>query len=73
MECPNCSAWLVAHRTAGVLQCHHCGHTLPTPAACPGCGRDATLTPVGPGVERITEEVAELLPAARRLIMASDT
>ncbi|MGH7078706.1 MAG: replication restart helicase PriA, partial [Acetobacteraceae bacterium] len=73
MECPNCSAWLVAHRSAGVLQCHHCGHTLQTPACCPGCGREATLTPVGPGVERITEEVAELLPAARRLIMASDT
>ncbi|MGH7159809.1 MAG: replication restart helicase PriA, partial [Acetobacteraceae bacterium] len=73
MECPNCSAWLVAHLSAGVLQCHHCGHTLPTPARCPGCGREATLTPVGPGVERITEEVAELLPGARRLIMASDT
>ncbi|MGH7084826.1 MAG: replication restart helicase PriA, partial [Acetobacteraceae bacterium] len=65
MECPNCSAWLVAHRSAGVLQCHHCGHTLPTPSLCPGCGREAGLTPVGPGVERITEEVAELLPAAR--------
>ncbi|MGH7103809.1 MAG: replication restart helicase PriA [Acetobacteraceae bacterium] len=73
MECPNCAAWLVEHRRVGVLQCHHCGHTLPTPPLCPGCGKEAGLTPVGPGVERITEEVAELLPAARRLIMASDT
>ncbi|MGH7068374.1 MAG: replication restart helicase PriA [Acetobacteraceae bacterium] len=77
MECPNCSAWLVEHRRApmlpGVLQCHHCGHTLATPPACPACGKEASLTPVGPGVERITEEISGLLPSARRLIMASDT
>ncbi|MGH7120733.1 MAG: replication restart helicase PriA [Acetobacteraceae bacterium] len=73
LECPNCSAWLVEHRTAGLLQCHHCGHTEPLPPACPACGAEASLTPVGPGVERITEETARLLPAARRLIMASDT
>ena len=29
--------------------------------------------PVGPGVERITEEAAALFPDARRLVMASDT
>jgi primosomal protein N' (replication factor Y) len=28
---------------------------------------------VGPGVERVTEEVATLFPEARRLVMASDT
>ena len=27
----------------------------------------------GPGVERITEEAIALFPAARRLVMASDT
>ncbi len=32
-----------------------------------------SLTPVGPGVERITEEAAQLFPEARRLVMASDT
>ncbi len=73
LECPNCSAWLVEHRAARLLQCHHCGHTLPLPPVCPACGAQASLTPIGPGVERITEEVAALLPAARRLIMASDT
>ncbi len=73
LECPNCSAWLVEHRGAGFLQCHHCGHTLSPPPACPACGATASLTPVGPGVERIMEETAALLPGARRLIMASDT
>jgi primosomal protein N' (replication factor Y) len=31
------------------------------------------MAPIGPGVERITEEAAELFPDARRLVMASDT
>ena len=26
MRCPNCTAWLVEHRCARRLQCHHCGH-----------------------------------------------
>jgi primosomal protein N' (replication factor Y) len=77
MQCPNCTAWLVEHRTpayAGeVLQCHHCGHAEPVPPLCPSCGAERSLVPVGPGVERITEEAAEAFPVARRLVMASDT
>lgn len=73
MQCPQCTAWLVEHRARRVLQCHHCGHTLPIPEACPACGALHSLTPVGPGVERITEEVARTFPEARRLVMASDT
>ena len=73
MQCPNCTAWLVEHRARRVLQCHHCGHTVPIPEECPACQEKRSLTPVGPGVERITEEAASLFPDARRLVMASDT
>ena len=73
MQCPNCTAWLVEHRQRGLLQCHHCGHAEPIPPACPACGAEHSLVPVGPGVERITEEVAAAFPDARRLVMASDT
>jgi primosomal protein N' (replication factor Y) (superfamily II helicase) len=73
MACPNCTSWLVEHRARHVLQCHHCGHTVPIPAVCPECGAEASLVAVGPGVERITEEAAEAFPEARRLVMASDT
>jgi len=73
IECPNCTAWLVEHRARHELQCHHCGHAIAIPQQCPACGAANTLTPVGPGVERITEEATELFPAARRLVMASDT
>ena len=73
LACPNCTAWLVEHRARRELTCHHCGHTEATPPACPVCKAENTLAPIGPGVERITEEAAELFPAARRLVMASDT
>src|SRR5579859_126992 len=73
MQCPNCTAWLVEHRARRSLQCHHCGHAIPILEECPACSARDTLTPVGPGVERITEEAAALFPDARRLVMASDT
>ncbi len=73
MQCPNCTAWLVEHRGRGVLQCHHCGQAEPIPPLCPTCGAAHSLTPIGPGVERITEEAAARFPDARRLVMASDT
>jgi primosomal protein N' (replication factor Y) len=73
MQCPNCTAWLVEHRTRNQLLCHHCGHTIPIPLECPACAAKDSLTPVGPGIERITEEAALMFPEARRLIMASDT
>ncbi len=73
LACPNCTAWLVEHRALKKLACHHCGHNEPIPPACPVCKAEATLAPIGPGVERITEEVAALFPEARRLVMASDT
>ncbi len=73
MQCPNCTAWLVEHRSRRQLQCHHCGHAIPIPDLCPACGAAHSLAPVGPGVERITEESAALFPEARLLVMASDT
>ncbi len=73
LACPNCTAWLVEHRARRVLTCHHCGHTEGVPPECPVCHAEGTLAPIGPGVERITEEVAALFPEARRLVMASDT
>ncbi len=73
MQCPNCTAWLVEHRARRSLACHHCGHTEPIPEACPSCGAAHSLVPIGPGVERITEEAEAAFPEARLLVMASDT
>jgi primosomal protein N' (replication factor Y) len=73
LECPNCTAWLVEHRLLGQLQCHHCGHAEQLPALCPNCGEAHSFVPCGPGIERLSEEVALRFPKARLGVMASDT
>jgi primosomal protein N' (replication factor Y) len=55
------------------LACHHCGHVMPPPKACPECGEEDSLVACGPGVERIADEVAALFPDARTAIVTSDT
>ena len=72
-QCPNCTAWLVEHRFSRRLACHHCGHETPPPATCPECGEPDCLVACGPGVERIADEVAEILPEARVAVATSDT
>ncbi len=72
-KCPNCSAWLVEHRLSSRLACHHCGFEGPVPEQCPECGENDCLVACGPGVERIADEVATLLPDARVAIATSDT
>ncbi|MHA1569251.1 MAG: replication restart helicase PriA, partial [Alphaproteobacteria bacterium] len=73
LHCPNCTAWLVEHRLAGRITCHHCGHNLPIPESCPECGEADALVACGPGVERVAEEAAARFPSARAEIMTSDT
>lgn len=72
-QCPNCTAWMVEHRLIRRLQCHHCGHVMPPPRACPECGEENSLVACGPGVERIADEVKLLFPEARSAIVTSDT
>ena len=73
IECPQCTAWMVEHRLTRRLLCHHCGFATPPPPACPACGAADALVPCGPGVERVAEEVARILPAARVALVTSDT
>jgi primosomal protein N' (replication factor Y) len=72
-QCPNCTAWMVEHRLVHRLACHHCGHVMPPPDACPECGEQDSLVACGPGVERIADEVAALFPDARTATVTSDT
>ena len=73
IQCPNCTAWMVEHRLVHRLACHHCGHVMPPPRACPECSDEDSLVACGPGVERIADEVALRFPAARTAIVTSDT
>jgi primosomal protein N' (replication factor Y) len=72
LACPNCDAWLVDHRFRRRLVCHHCGYSMPPPEQCPKCSASGSFVAVGPGVERLEQEAAELFPGARILVLSSD-
>ena len=71
-SCPNCDAWLVDHRFRKQLVCHHCGFGMPYPPQCPHCQAANSFAAIGPGVERLEEEVRALFPTARVLVLSSD-
>jgi primosomal protein N' (replication factor Y) len=73
LQCPSCTAWLVEHRLAGRLQCHHCGFTTRPPTTSPSCGDTDSVAVCGPGVERIAVVAATLFPDAKIEIITSDT
>ena len=70
--CEECDARMVEHRFLKRLMCHQCGETVPIPTVCPSCGAEDRLAPVGPGVERLTEEAVALFPEARVATLSSD-
>ena len=73
MTAPDTDSWLVEHRYTGRLVCHLTGFTMVRPKHCPSCGAEDSLVSVGPGVERVEEEVRQLFPEARTAVFSSDT
>ncbi len=70
--CDHCDARMVEHRFLKRLMCHQCGETKPMPTVCPSCQAEDRLSAVGPGVERMGEEVSALFPDARIAVLSSD-
>mgnify|MGYP003646809844 CR=1 FL=1 len=73
LTAPDTDSWLVEHRYTGRLVCHLTGFTMARPKTCPSCGALDSLVAVGPGVERVEEEVRALFPEARTAVFSSDT
>jgi primosomal protein N' (replication factor Y) len=73
MTAPDTDSWLVEHRYTGRLVCHLTGFSMKKPERCPHCGARDSLASVGPGVERVEEEVRSLFPEARVEVFSSDT
>lgn len=73
LTAPDTDSWLVEHRYTGRLVCHLTGFSMPRPKLCPSCGAEESLVSVGPGVERVEEEVRQLYPEARVAVFSSDT
>ena len=70
--CDHCDARMVEHRFLKRLMCHQCGETKPLPTVCPSCQAEDRLSAVGPGVERMGEEITALFPDARVAVLSSD-
>ncbi len=70
--CPDCQTSLVEHRFRRALMCHQCGHLERVPQRCPACAAEETLSAIGPGIERLAEEVTALFPEARKIALSSD-
>jgi len=73
MQSPDTQSWLVEHKYSGRLVCHLTGFWMPKPAACPNCLTPDSFVSIGPGVERVDEEVRALFPDKRIEIFSSDT
>ncbi len=73
IKAPHTDSYLVEHRFSGRLVCHLTGYSRPKPDACPSCAAPGSLHPIGPGVERLADEVATLFPQKRCEVFSSDT
>ena len=73
LQCDNCASWLVLHHKKKILSCHHCGFNVSIDKGCSNCNDKNNLKYIGPGVERVGEELNCIFPQAKIQIMSSDT
>jgi primosomal protein N' (replication factor Y) (superfamily II helicase) len=73
LSAPGTDSWLVEHKSTGRLVCHLTGFSMKKPSQCPHCQAKDSLLSVGPGVERIFEEVRQIFPEKKCAIFSSDT
>ena len=71
-QCNNCTSWLVMHQRKKILLCHHCGSMTPISKNCPKCLKEDSIKLIGPGVERLQDELKLLFPNNSIGIMSSD-
>ena len=71
-ECDQCSSWMVMHQQKKIFLCHQCGSTKMLDLNCPKCNAKESIKFIGPGVERVAEELIKLFPENCVSIMSSD-
>ncbi len=71
--CPNCEFNLVKHKNKDIMLCHYCNYHEKPDLPCKSCGAKEKFSDIGPGIERIAEEILQLFPTARMMILSSDT
>jgi len=77
LTCPNCDVSLTCHKKKndGAAQrswvmCHHCLHATKIPKQCPVCAKKLIM--IGPGTQKVEEELNKKFPNARLLRIDSD-
>jgi primosomal protein N' (replication factor Y) len=76
VNCPNCSSYLVAHKSGfgkAKMVCHYCGVDEKLSTDCKFCKTKDSLVNIGVGVEKVKEEVEKLFPEARIALVTSDS
>ncbi len=71
-QCNQCSSWLVMHQQKKRLLCHQCGNIQEISYDCPKCLAKKSIKFIGPGVERVAEELKSFFPDKKISIMSSD-
>ncbi len=72
VKCNTCDFNLNEHKFLNGLLCHLCGTKYSYPEKCDHCGTRNEYISIGPGVERIQEEISSLIPNAKVQIISSD-
>ena len=73
IQCKQCSSWLVMHQIKKRLLCHQCGNIDDIKTDCPKCLNKNSINFIGPGVERVAEELSLYFPNKNISIMSSDS
>ncbi len=71
MKCPHCDVSLHVHKD-GLLRCHYCGYTQPSPDKCPKCG-SKYIGAFKAGTQSVEKLLGKSFPDARILRMDADT
>ena len=71
-QCNQCSSWLVMHQQKKRLLCHQCGSIQEMSLDCPTCLAKDSIKFIGPGVERVAEELSQAYPDKVVSVMSSD-
>ena len=71
-QCQQCSSWLVMHQHKQRLLCHQCGRIEEMSFDCPKCLAKGSIKFIGPGVERVAEELNQKFSEKKIGVMSSD-
>ncbi len=71
--CNYCSCSMVYHKSKKKMKCHQCGYECSIPKLCSNCKSEESYIPIGPGIERIKEEIEYLIPNSKIICLTQES